>query len=153
MARKKWASSSVVECLICNEEVRGSIPRWSTASLKLRSAGTMVVLCRKLDRVYFLIYKKQCPAKPWCSRARLMYFVYILKSQKDGSLYVGSTDNVKKRLTEHNAGESKYSSSKRLYVLKWFCAYPLKSEALSFEKYLKHGSGFAFARKHLVVSK
>src|SRR3989344_466 len=25
-----WASSSVVECLICNEEVRGPIPRWST---------------------------------------------------------------------------------------------------------------------------
>ncbi len=79
-----------------------------------------------------------------------MYFVYILKSEKDGSLYVGTTEDVKKRLTEHNDGKSKYTSSKRPYKLKWFCCFSTKTSALSFEKYLKQGSGFAFARKHLL---
>ncbi|KKW45971.1 hypothetical protein A3C21_03175 [Candidatus Kaiserbacteria bacterium RIFCSPHIGHO2_02_FULL_59_21] len=79
-----------------------------------------------------------------------MYFVYILRSQKDKSLYVGSTENIKLRLAEHNNGKAKYSSSKRPYVLKWFCAFPNKTMALKFEKYLKQGSGFAFARKHLL---
>jgi putative endonuclease len=81
-----------------------------------------------------------------------MHFVYILQSKKDSSLYVGSTGNVKKRFAEHNNGKAKYSSSKRPYVLKWFCAFPTKQQALKFEKYLKQGSGFAFARKHLLNS-
>jgi len=79
-----------------------------------------------------------------------VYFVYILESQKDQSLYVGSTEDVKKRLAEHNSGKSKYSSAKIPYVLKWFCAFPNKQQALKFEKYLKQGSGFAFTRKHLI---
>lgn len=79
-----------------------------------------------------------------------MYFVYILQSKKDKSLYVGSTENVKQRLTDHNSGKAKYSSSKRPYVLKWFCIFPNKRQALAFEKYLKQGSGFAFVRKHLL---
>jgi len=80
-----------------------------------------------------------------------MHYVYILQSQKDKSLYVGSTENVKKRVSEHNNGKSTYSNSKRPYVLKWFCAFPTKTQALAFEKYLKQGSGFAFARKHLII--
>ncbi|MHB8710044.1 MAG: GIY-YIG nuclease family protein [Minisyncoccota bacterium] len=79
-----------------------------------------------------------------------MYFVYILQSERDSSLYVGSTEDVKKRVAEHNSGRSKYSSSKRPYILKWFCVFATKQQALAFEKYLKQGSGFAFARKHLI---
>ncbi|PIR83828.1 excinuclease ABC subunit C [Candidatus Kaiserbacteria bacterium CG10_big_fil_rev_8_21_14_0_10_51_14] len=79
-----------------------------------------------------------------------MYFVYILQSKKDKGFYVGSTENVKQRLSEHNSGKAKYSNSKRPYVLKWFCAFPTKQQALRFEKYLKQGSGFAFSRKHLL---
>lgn len=79
-----------------------------------------------------------------------MYFVYILRSKKDGSAYVGSTQDIKRRLTEHNSGKVRYSSSKRPYILKWFCGFPNKQLALQFEKYLKQGSGFAFARKHLL---
>jgi predicted GIY-YIG superfamily endonuclease len=79
-----------------------------------------------------------------------MYFVYILQSERDSSLYVGSTERIKQRLIEHNGGKAKYSSSKRPYVLKWFCTFPSKAQALKFEKYLKQGSGFAFARRHLL---
>jgi len=79
-----------------------------------------------------------------------MNYVYILKSQRDNSIYVGNTKNIKNRLTEHNNGESKYSKTKIPYSLIWFCAFQNKTRALTFEKYLKHGSGHAFARKHLI---
>jgi len=79
-----------------------------------------------------------------------MQYVYILKSKKDGSLYVGSTENIKRRFAEHNKGQSNYSKIKAPYALKWFCAFPSKQQALIFEKYLKHGSGHAFTQKHLV---
>ena len=71
-------------------------------------------------------------------------------SRKDKSVYIGSTENVKKRLSEHNNGKSKYSSTKAPFVLKWFCAFPNKKLAIAFEKYLKQGSGFAFMKKHLL---
>jgi len=79
-----------------------------------------------------------------------MYKVYILQSLKDGSFYTGMTENVAERLKEHNSGSSKYSSTKRPYKLVWYCNFKNKLRALQFEKYLKHGSGFAFARKHLI---
>jgi len=55
-----------------------------------------------------------------------MHFVYILQSKQDASLYIGITENVKQRLTDHNGGKAKYSSAKRPYILKWFCAFPSK---------------------------
>lgn len=79
-----------------------------------------------------------------------MHFVYILKSVKDGSYYTGYTEYIQKRLVEHNTGSSKYSNTKAPFELVWHCAFQDKSKALIFEKYLKQGSGFAFARKHLV---
>ena len=79
-----------------------------------------------------------------------MHYVYILKSEKDNSLYFGSTENIKNRIKEHDRGESKYSKTKLPYKLIWFCAFPNKTKALVFEKYLKHGSGHAFAKKHLI---
>ncbi|TSC57605.1 MAG: excinuclease ABC subunit C domain-containing protein [Parcubacteria group bacterium Greene0416_79] len=81
-----------------------------------------------------------------------MHYVYILQSKKDGSYYTGSTKDVLKRLLEHNSGVSVYSSSKRPFKLIWYCAFGDKTKALAFEKYLKQGPGFAFARKHLVYS-
>ncbi|TSC83471.1 MAG: excinuclease ABC subunit C domain-containing protein [Parcubacteria group bacterium Gr01-1014_17] len=79
-----------------------------------------------------------------------MYFVYILQSAQDVSYYTGSTEDIEKRLAEHNSGMSKYSRTKRPFKLIWYCAFRDKLKALAFEKYLKHGSGFAFARKHFV---
>lgn len=79
-----------------------------------------------------------------------MYFVYILKSKKDGSLYKGSTENLKQRIDDHNNGSAIYSSTKKPYKLVWYCAFPTKTQALQFEKYLKHGSGHAFAKRHLL---
>ncbi|NOY35873.1 MAG: GIY-YIG nuclease family protein [bacterium] len=79
-----------------------------------------------------------------------MHYVYILKSEKDGSYYKGITQNLKIRIQNHNNGSAEYSSSKKPYKLVWYCAFPKKEDALRFEKYLKHGSGHAFAKKHLI---
>ncbi len=79
-----------------------------------------------------------------------MYYVYILKSQKDGSLYKGVTADLKQRIKDHNSGSAKYSSTKKPYSLVWYCAFQDKTLALKFEKYLKQGSGHAFTKKHFI---
>jgi len=78
------------------------------------------------------------------------YFVYILRSLSDDSLYVGVTTDLDNRLKEHNQGESKFSSAKRPFELIWYCSFKDKSKAYEFERYLKHGSGHAFMNRHLV---
>lgn len=79
-----------------------------------------------------------------------MHYVYIIQSKKDNSYYTGSTSDLKNRIKEHNKGRATYTSTKMDYSLAWYCAFGDKKKALNFEKYLKQGSGFAFARKRLV---
>lgn len=78
-----------------------------------------------------------------------MHYIYILRSLKDKSIYVGYTENLKQRLTEHNSKKAVYTSAHSPYNLQWYCAFLDKKKALDFEKYLKHGSGHAFAKKRL----
>ena len=78
-----------------------------------------------------------------------MYYVYILKSEKDNSRYIGATADLKKRLQEHNSGRSKYSNTKRPYQIIWYSAFSEKQRAYDFEKYLKSSSGYAFTKKRL----
>lgn len=79
-----------------------------------------------------------------------MFFVYIIQSLADASYYTGTTMNVRKRLAEHNQKQSTYTSGHGPFDLIWFCGFKEEKKALEFEKYLKQGSGFAFARKRLV---
>jgi predicted GIY-YIG superfamily endonuclease len=79
-----------------------------------------------------------------------MYYVYILQSIINGSYYTGSTKDLKSRVIKHNNGEVTYSAKKRPWKLVWYCAFPTKHQAIAFEMYLKQGSGFAFAKKHLI---
>lgn len=79
-----------------------------------------------------------------------MYYVYILQSLKDKSYYTGFTRDLNAQLKKHNEGGQKYSSQKKPYKVLWYCAFIDLHKATAFERYLKQGSGFAFARKHLV---
>ncbi len=79
-----------------------------------------------------------------------MFYVYILQSQNDKSFYTGFTEDLKNRIHEHNTGRADFTSTKGNYKLIWYGAFCEKKRALDFEKYLKQGSGFAFARKRLV---
>lgn len=80
-----------------------------------------------------------------------MYYVYILKSEKDASRYIGTTTDLKNRLEEHNNGETKSNKSKIPYKIYWYCAFSDKALAYDFERYLKSSSGHAFTNKHLVT--
>jgi len=79
-----------------------------------------------------------------------MYYVYIFRSEKDGSYYTGVTTDIEKRLLEHNSGSSKYSSSHKPFVYIWSCIFSDKKKAYNFEEYLKSGSGIAFRNRHLI---
>lgn len=79
-----------------------------------------------------------------------MYYVYILKSKKDGSRYIGATKDLKRRLQEHNSGSARYTESKIPFVITWYCVCKDKLKAYNFEKYLKSSSGYAFTNKRLI---
>ena len=78
-----------------------------------------------------------------------MQYVYILKL-KDGSFYIGYSDNLKQRISEHKRGVVKTTKNLLPLTLVFYSAFLTKKKALDFEKYLKEGSGFAFRNKHLI---
>ena len=78
-----------------------------------------------------------------------MYYVYILKL-KDNSFYVGYSDNVRERVSEHKRGIVKTTKNLLPLSLVFYAAFLTKKKALNFERYLKKGSGFAFRNKRLV---
>ncbi len=49
-----------------------------------------------------------------------MFYAYILKSLKDGTYYKGSTDNLQKRIKQHNSGKVKYTKGHLPYQLHYF---------------------------------
>ena len=78
-----------------------------------------------------------------------MKYVYILESEDDEHFYVGMTADLRKRLAKHNAGEVPHTSKFKPWRLKTYVAFSDERQASEFEKYLKSGSGRAFARKRL----
>jgi predicted GIY-YIG superfamily endonuclease len=79
-----------------------------------------------------------------------MFYVYIIQSQKDKSLYFGTSSDLKERFKNHNAKRVKSTASKTPYKLLWYCAFTERTKAYNFERYLKSGSGGAFLRKRLI---
>ena len=78
-------------------------------------------------------------------------YVYILRSMKCfDKIYVGYTANIKNRLDVHNSGRSIYAARYKPWILIWQCGFKDEEMAISFEKYLKSGSGKAFAKKHFL---
>jgi putative endonuclease len=65
------------------------------------------------------------------------YYTYIIKSDKDGSFYIGSTSNIERRLLEHNNGHSPYTSKKIPWKLIYLQEFKSKTEAIKREKFLK----------------
>jgi putative endonuclease len=77
-----------------------------------------------------------------------MYHVYILRSQPDPSqYYAGFTEDVKQRLTDHNAGHCTHTSEFRPWELVAVISLVNRERALLFERHLKSGSGRAFAAR------
>jgi predicted GIY-YIG superfamily endonuclease len=79
-----------------------------------------------------------------------MKYVYLLQSiSHPNQRYVGYTADVQKRLTAHNAGQSPHTAKYRPWNLITYVAFCDESRAVEFERYLKSGSGRAFADKRL----
>ena len=79
-----------------------------------------------------------------------MKYVYILQGkQSTEHFYTGITDDLSARLAKHNAGEVAHTSKYRPWQIETCVAFTDDVRAFAFEKYLKSGSGRAFAKKHL----
>ena len=81
-----------------------------------------------------------------------MYYVYILQSIKDNSLYIGYTTNLKKRFSDHNNGLSLATKYKRPYKLIFYEAFLDRIDAKHREVYLKSGWGLRSIKKLLMRS-
>jgi putative endonuclease len=79
-----------------------------------------------------------------------MYYVYILRSDlKANQTYIGCTGDLKNRLAEHNAGKSIHTNKFKPWRVAVYVALPDRAVAEQLERYLKSGSGRAFAKRHL----
>lgn len=68
-----------------------------------------------------------------------MFFVYILKSLKNEDIYIGSTENIDKRLYLHNQGRVKSTQFYRPWKLLDCREFQIRSEAVRHERFLKTG--------------
>lgn len=65
-----------------------------------------------------------------------MYYVYILQ-EKGGKYYIGCTDNIERRIKEHNSGYSKFTKAYKFWVLKYSEKYKSLKEARERERQIK----------------
>ncbi|NBW41545.1 GIY-YIG nuclease family protein [bacterium] len=78
-----------------------------------------------------------------------MFYVYILASQSNpGRFYVGCSCDLKRRLAQHNRGDSKHTAKYRPWRLVNYIAFLSKEKAEAFEEYLKSGAGRRFQQRH-----
>jgi len=70
-----------------------------------------------------------------------MFYTYVLYSDKDEKLYIGSTPDLKNRFKKHSTGLVKSTKNRRPLTLIYYEAYLLKSDSIRREKFLKSGGG------------
>jgi putative endonuclease len=73
-----------------------------------------------------------------------MYTVYVLKSEKDGKRYIGFTNNLARRICEHNSGGVKSTRNRKPFKLIYTEEFTIKKEAMLREKFFKTGKGREF---------
>ena len=71
----------------------------------------------------------------------MAFHVYILRSRRNGRLYTGSTDNLERRVAEHNSGRSKATRFTGPFDLLHSESFDSRSAAVARERYLKTGLG------------
>ncbi|MEQ9823020.1 MAG: GIY-YIG nuclease family protein [Puniceicoccaceae bacterium] len=79
-----------------------------------------------------------------------MSYVYRLQSIKcPQKHYIGFTSDLRQRLLYHNYGKVPATASCRPWKIVFYAAFNSEDKAFRFERYLKSGSGIAFAKKRL----
>ncbi|MGI5924613.1 MAG: GIY-YIG nuclease family protein [Lentisphaeria bacterium] len=78
-----------------------------------------------------------------------MFYTYILRSlSHPEQRYIGYTADLRDRLARHNASEVAHTSKYVPWKVESYFAFETEQKAVAFEKYLKSGSGHAFAKRH-----
>jgi predicted GIY-YIG superfamily endonuclease len=76
-------------------------------------------------------------------------FVYVLRNTETSPRdYVGVTEEVARRLTDHNEGRCSHTAKHRPWRKHVVIEFSTEGAAITFERYLKSGSGRAFAKRH-----
>ncbi len=78
-----------------------------------------------------------------------MYYIYVLQSLSTQELYIGFTQNPKKRLKTHNKGSNVSTKAGRPWRIIYLEGYLDKQDALGRELFLKSGSGRRYLNKQL----
>ena len=77
-------------------------------------------------------------------------FVYVLRNKENPPrYYTGHTTDVARRHAEHNAGNCIHTAKHRPWSIDVVIEFADEKRAMAFERYLKSGSGVAFAQRHL----
>ena len=79
----------------------------------------------------------------------MFFYVYVLQSKKDGALYSGCTNNLKRRLQEHNKGLSFATKGRKPFTLMYYEAYLNRKDAENREKFFKTGWGRQYMKRVL----
>lgn len=79
----------------------------------------------------------------------MFYYTYVLRSEKDGKLYVGYTNDLKSRLKQHDSGLVLSTKPRRPLKLIYFEACTSEEKAIKREKYFKSGFGRNFLKNRL----
>ncbi|MCF7917785.1 GIY-YIG nuclease family protein [Candidatus Gracilibacteria bacterium] len=67
-----------------------------------------------------------------------MYSAYVLRSQKKDIFYIGHTQNIEKRLLEHNSrGNKKWAGRYQPWILVYIENFETRGQAMEREQYLK----------------
>ena len=81
-----------------------------------------------------------------------MFYAYVLKSEKNGILYYGSTDDLKRRFSEHNSGiGGKYTKDNKPFELLYYEAYKTYHLARKAEQFFKSGYGREVLKEKLEI--
>ena len=78
-----------------------------------------------------------------------MFYIYVLKSQKDGNLYIGSSGDLKTRVKAHNSGKVRSTKGRKPLVLVYYESYLTKTEARGKENFYKSGVGRRLLKEKL----
>lgn len=77
------------------------------------------------------------------------FYVYVLYSEKDHLLYTGYTNELRRRIEEHNKGKVISTKNRTPFILIYSEACLHQADAIAREKYLKTGMGKKFLKNRL----
>ena len=104
------------------------------------------------EALFLIILSQSEGGQTYIDTGGVMFYTYIITSISiPTKTYIGFTSNIEERLKSHNLGKSSYTKKYRPWRLTFSAAFPDKLIAMDFEKYLKSGSGKAFASKHFKI--